>query len=46
VIDERHPYEDVMDCFGMFLMEQFTVSNDKIDLPPRHHGNVNPYTGY
>lgn len=45
VIDERHPYEDVMDCFGMFLMEQFTVTDDTpIPKPSYHQGN--PYTGY
>lgn len=45
VIDERHPYEDVMDCFGMFLMEQFTVTEDTpIPKPTYYKGNS--YTGY
>lgn len=45
VIDERHPYEDVMDCFGMFLMEQFTVAdNSPVPMPTYYQGNQ--YTGY
>ena len=41
VIDERHPYEDVMDCFGMMLMEQFQVKTDRIKIPvfPQRLGN-------
>jgi hypothetical protein len=46
VIDERHPYEDVIDCFGMFLMEEFTVSNDAGPIPQIHIPRGNKYTGY
>lgn len=46
VIDEQHPYEDVMDCFGMLLMEQFTVSSEPIKIPKIIPRPRNPYTGY
>lgn len=47
VIDERHPYEDVMDCFGMFLMEQCQVQNTMMNLRDvSQKGQRNPYTGY
>lgn len=46
VIDEQHPYEDVMDCFGMMLMEQFTVSGDNTPIPLPSFPRGNRYTGY
>ncbi len=44
VIDEIHPYEDVMDDFGMALVEEFTVQ--KITVPKRRQRRGNAYTGY
>lgn len=46
IVDERHPYEDVIDCFGMLLMEEFTIGSDKIELPTYRSTASNPYTGY
>ncbi len=42
-IEEIHPYEDVMDCFGMTLMEEFTVQ--KLEIPKRQVRRGNKYTG-
>lgn len=47
VIDERHPSEDVMDCFGMGLMEVLTVAEPvkpRRQQAPRRKRN--PKTGY
>lgn len=44
-IDETHPSEDVMDCFGMMLMECFTVK-DAPKVPKRRPRSGNRYTGW
>lgn len=36
VIDEMHPYEDVMDCVGMGLMEEMAIERQR---KPKHTGN-------
>lgn len=42
---EEHPHEDLADCFGGTLVEQFTVQN-QISVPKRQARRGNPYTGY
>lgn len=44
-IDEIHPYEDVMDCFGMTLVEEFTVQKPP-PIAQRQQRRGNRYTGY
>lgn len=48
-IEEIHPYEDVMDCFGMTLVEEFSFTKPKDSLPTKRQlpsRNRNRYTGY
>lgn len=45
-IEEVHPFEDVMDCFGMTLMEVLTVAKLPEAKPSLRKANRNPYTGY
>jgi hypothetical protein len=43
-IDEKHPYEDVMDCLRYILIEKFTVEAP-IPIPKRQVRRSNRYTG-
>lgn len=42
-VEEIHPYEDVMDCFGGTLLETMSIHKPKIAPQPRIVRN--PYTG-
>lgn len=42
-VEEIHPYEDVMDCFGGALLE--TMSIHKPHVPQQQRISRNPYTG-
>lgn len=44
-IHEEHPHEDLADCFGGTLVEQFTVRKN-LDIPKRQVRRGNRYTGY
>jgi len=46
-IDERHPYEDVMDCLIYWFLEtEDYIDLNDVDFEPRSNINyVNPYTG-
>lgn len=48
VIDERHPFEDVIDCVLYWYLETKQVIDDDPDLykPISASGTRNPYTGY
>jgi len=43
-INEQHPHEDVMDCFGITMVEALTVQ--KLNVPRRQVQRGNRYTGY
>lgn len=46
-VDEQHPDEDVMDCVGMTLMEEFSVVKPNPDIRPKSiKANRNRITGY
>lgn len=45
-ICEEHPYEDVMDCVGMTLMEELTVESQSTAKVIRSRRSRNRYTGY
>jgi hypothetical protein len=45
VIDQEHPYEDVMDCLRYILIERFTIQSN-VQIPQRQQRRGNRYTGY
>jgi hypothetical protein len=42
---EEHPHEDLADCFGGTLVEEFTVQSP-VKVPKRQKRRGNKYTGY